>query len=387
MSNLIISSDIDAFLCSANKAAARSELGLGSAAVASSDSFDAAGSAAAVAAIKQPLSDILTSISGLSNSAGVLVNNGSGSFSYSTNYASLGSNTLTGLLSFSGTTHAGIRMNNLTTAQKGALTAAAGMIVFDTDLGRFQSYSGAAWVSHVRLTGDTMTGALAITAGSSAVSAPPLSVTQTWTGGAGVSYSGVKFSFTDTSSALSEEYFGVYGGAAGTTRIFSVEKIGGANIISLGKLASISNTFSIDNDVAGIALGSARQLSWSSTVNSYDTADVILKREAAGHLISRNGTTAQILSIANTWTSTTNFERFKIDWVGTSNVCRIGTSKGSGGGSTRAMHLEVGDSAAIKISTAGGIDFAMLATTTETIIPDKTITVSIAGVSVKIPCL
>ncbi len=273
-------------------------------------------------------------------------------------YVHLSGDTLSGLIKFSGTTHAGIRTNNLTTNQKNALTPAAGMIIYDTSIGRIQSYEGSSWASHVRLAGDTMTGPLLIAAGSSAVSAPPLTVTQTWTGGSGVAYSGVKFTFTDTSSALSEEYFGVYGGAAGTTKLFSVEKIGGANIVSLGKIVSTSSTFSIDNDVNGIALGSARQISWSSTVTSYDAADVILKREAAGHLISRNGTTAQIFSISNTWTSTTNFERFKIDWAATSNVCRIGTSKGSGGGSARALHIEAGDVAAIKISTAGLLDFA-----------------------------
>lgn len=111
----------------------------------------------------------------------------------------------------------------------------------------------------------------------------PFHVSQTWNDGA-VSYSGMKLAITDISSSISEEYFGIYGGAAGTTKMFSVEKVGGANLVSLGKIVSTSNTFSIDNDVSGISLGSARQISWSSTVASYDTADLFLRRDAAATL-------------------------------------------------------------------------------------------------------
>lgn len=61
---------------------------------------------------------------------------------------------------FTGTTTVGIRLKSLTTAQKNALTPAAGDMVFDSDLGRFQAYDGSAWHSRVRLDGDTMTGIL-----------------------------------------------------------------------------------------------------------------------------------------------------------------------------------------------------------------------------------
>ena len=74
--------------------------------------------------------------------------------------AILGANIFTGEQYFNSTTIAGLRANNLTTTQKNALTAAAGMMVYDTTLSRMQSYDGAAWRSHVRLDGDTMTGTL-----------------------------------------------------------------------------------------------------------------------------------------------------------------------------------------------------------------------------------
>jgi hypothetical protein len=73
--------------------------------------------------------------------------------------------TLTGLLSFSGTNHAGIRLINLTSAQVTALTgAAAGMVVFDTTLGRVRVHNGTSFTAgFVRLDGDTMTGSLILT--------------------------------------------------------------------------------------------------------------------------------------------------------------------------------------------------------------------------------
>ena len=50
-------------------------------------------------------------------------------------------------LHFSGTTHAGLRLNSLTTVQKNALTPAVGMLLYDTTLGRMQGYIGAAWAT------------------------------------------------------------------------------------------------------------------------------------------------------------------------------------------------------------------------------------------------
>ena len=81
--------------------------------------------------------------------------------------ATTGANTFTGLQQFSGTTHAGLRLNNLTTAERDAIAApAAGMAVWNTTDGRLQLHNGSAWTSGmVRLSGDTMTGALTITQG------------------------------------------------------------------------------------------------------------------------------------------------------------------------------------------------------------------------------
>lgn len=52
-----------------------------------------------------------------------------------------GATTLSGLLQFAGTTHAGIRVNNLTTAQRDAIAAPAnGMLIFNSTTGQFEGY-------------------------------------------------------------------------------------------------------------------------------------------------------------------------------------------------------------------------------------------------------
>ena len=75
--------------------------------------------------------------------------------------------TFTGPISFSGTTHAGLRLNNLTTGQRDAIASPqAGMCIWNTTAARLQLHNGSAWTAGmVRLDGDTMTGALAITQG------------------------------------------------------------------------------------------------------------------------------------------------------------------------------------------------------------------------------
>lgn len=59
--------------------------------------------------------------------------------------AALAANTFTGLQEFSGTTHAGIKLISLTTAQRNALTAANGMLIYNTTTATVQKYEAGAW--------------------------------------------------------------------------------------------------------------------------------------------------------------------------------------------------------------------------------------------------
>lgn len=53
--------------------------------------------------------------------------------------------TMTGLLQFSGTTHAGIKLLSLTTVQRDALSASNGMLIYNSTTGELNQYIGGAW--------------------------------------------------------------------------------------------------------------------------------------------------------------------------------------------------------------------------------------------------
>ena len=55
--------------------------------------------------------------------------------------------TMTGQLNFSGTTHAGIKLLSLTTVQRDALTAANGMLIYNTTTSKVQKYEAGAWAA------------------------------------------------------------------------------------------------------------------------------------------------------------------------------------------------------------------------------------------------
>ena len=80
-------------------------------------------------------------------------------------------------------------------------------------------------------------------------------------------------------------------------------------------------------------------------------SDVRLFRDAAGILAQRNAANAQTYRLYNTFTSDTNYERGKLEWA--SNVFRIGTEKGSAGGTARALELQTDGTTRATIDTSG----------------------------------
>lgn len=163
-------------------------------------------------------------------------------------------------------------------------------------------------------------------------------------------------------------------------------------IICNADLPSRGYVFLGNNGIdSGVSVSSDSIIGFTGTAGSagggtLNGADARCYREAAAHWTHRNGTTAQILSVANTWTSTTNFERFKVDWSTTANVCRVGTSKGGGGGSNRALYLDMGDTTVAKFNTDGTIDLSNLSLTTETVIQAKTFPLTVGGTVIKVLC-
>jgi hypothetical protein len=96
-------------------------------------------------------------------------------------------------------------------------------------------------------------------------------------------------------------------------------------------------------------LASAVALCWgTSTVE-----DTFLLRDDAANVIGqRNAATAQTFNIYNTFTSATNHERGFLKW--SSNVFQIGTEKGSGGGTARALEFQTDGVTRMTIGATSG---------------------------------
>ena len=74
--------------------------------------------------------------------------------------------------------------------------------------------------------------------------------------------------------------------------------------------------------------------------------------EANNTLALRNGTNAQEFRVYNTFTSSTNFERLRI-FAQSAAAVLIGTEKGSGGGTARALELQTDATSRLTLDTVG----------------------------------
>jgi hypothetical protein len=104
-----------------------------------------------------------------------------------------------------------------------------------------------------------------------------------------------------------------------------------------------------------VSLQPGGTLEWAASFAS-GTPDVRLFRDAANTLALRNGTAAQALRVYNTFTSATDFERGNIFWD--SNVLKIGTEKGSAGGTARALEFQTDGVTRLTIASTGAATFA-----------------------------
>ena len=96
-------------------------------------------------------------------------------------------------------------------------------------------------------------------------------------------------------------------------------------------------------------------------LGDFSTGDtfLVMRDGANGKMAQRNSTNAQTFRIYNTYTSSTNLERGKLEW--SSNIFNIGTEKGSGGGTARALALQTDGTTRMSIE-ATTQNIAMLAT-------------------------
>lgn len=114
---------------------------------------------------------------------------------------------------------------------------------------------------------------------------------------------------------------------------FTVAVIGGGNF-STAQAVSIGGTLSI-----------GRQITFT---------DSILIRDSANALAQYSGTNAQAYRLYNTFTSSTNYERFTIDWQTNPNTCVIATSASSLSG-VRGMDFRIGSTTLMSMSSAGNV--------------------------------
>ena len=93
------------------------------------------------------------------------------------------------------------------------------------------------------------------------------------------------------------------------------------------------------------ALATQFQVNGSGGVTGQDGA-------TANTLALRNGAAAQTFNVYNTFTSATNFERFRI-FAQSAAAVLIGTEKGSGGGTARALELQTDATSRLALDTVG----------------------------------
>jgi hypothetical protein len=193
-------------------------------------------------------------------------------------------------------------------------------------------------------------------------SAPVLDLAQTWNA-SGTTFTGLRFTVAETAAAIGSRYFSI---DSGGTSIFSLQTRGsnnGLEVISIsgpsrglvfGPHGTAINTsfFTLrwQQNLAGLASNAI--FAWGSDVYNLNY-DLAIQRDAAHTLAQRIGTNPQTYNIYNTFTSATNHERLRLAWA--SNVAIIGTEKGSGGGSARALEFQTDGVTRVTVQTGGTV--------------------------------
>jgi hypothetical protein len=248
----------------------------------------------------------------------------------------------------------------------------------------------AALSGKLSLTGGTVIGQLLNALGTITASTP-LTLTQTWNSGA-TTFTGILANITDTASASGSLLMDLQVGGSskfniskagrlvvsggdgspygiGTTgHLLQFPSMTGFLNLSMGtRSTGFSDRCQLHFQVAynmqgfaatseGFYVGSGCLIGFSSGNQKTNAPDVTLYRDAANTLAQRNSTNAQTFRVYNTYTSTTSYELGKIEW--SSNVLRIGTEKGSAGGSARALELQTDGTTRLTIASGGDVTIA-----------------------------
>jgi hypothetical protein len=208
--------------------------------------------------------------------------------------------------------------------------------------------------------------------GTLTASAPVLDLAQTWNA-SGTTFTGFRFNVTNTASAVTSLLADIQ---LGGTTLFGVNRDGVIGRFNTSTGATRSGIFFNGQSanrvsiVAGddvvfylapndIGIAGTAQIRWDSTGGSPTGTGtgLALLRDGANHILAqRVGTNAQTFNIYNTFTSATNHERGFLKW--SSNVFQIGTEKGSGGGTARALEFQTDGVTRLTIASTGAATFA-----------------------------
>ena len=148
-------------------------------------------------------------------------------------------------------------------------------------------------------------------------------------------------------SALSLNYLDSNGAISSNTAFYNANN--GCAISLNARLVMQANTTQYGSGL-GIKLANVDSYMWTDGLAT-NNPDLFLYRDAANTLAQRNGTNAQTFRVYNTYTSTTNYERAKLEW--SSNALKVGTEKGSGGGTARPMSLQTDATDRLTITAVG----------------------------------
>jgi hypothetical protein len=222
--------------------------------------------------------------------------------------------------------------------------------------------------------------------GTQTTSVPVLDLAQTWNA-SGTTFSALRVNVTNTNSAAASLLMDLQVG--GTSRFaisrqglfsilgtdgqyptFDIQAAADASEGEVFRFRRIGAPFRynswVNRNVANV--GSEQYMIFrisAGTGNNADQVDALtltgqawagigLKTPTA-NLTVANGANATTAHFYNTFTSATNHERGFLRW--SSNVFQIGTEKGSGGGTARALEIRTDNVARINIGAAGEIGF------------------------------
>jgi hypothetical protein len=257
-------------------------------------------------------------------------------------------------------------------------------------------YAGVANSSVDNATGNVTLGSRFISTVNGAAEASPVRISGTWFAGTSAnSFPALYVSPTGTSAGTSWSTsgtgIGVNAAAAFGGNLLDLQVNGSSktaisssgNVAITGNLTSSATTFTVadtaggmvigrtsaaiafgatqggnahlylDHNIFNIRGGSSLSFSSSSVQPTSLNADLSLFRDAADTLAQRRTTNAQTFRVYNTYTSSTNYELGKLEW--SSNVFRIGTEKGSGGGTARTVEVHTDSIARLALDTTGSV--------------------------------